>query len=196
MLFAGSITEEILKLAKENNVKIVDLMKQEELVILNTIATAEGAIEVALRETNINIHGSNVLILGFGRVGKTTAMKFSALSANVTCSARKEKDFAWIETLGFKSVNTNNLKENLNKYEIIINTIPTMILSKEELKYVNKDCLIIDLASKPGGVDFDEAKRLGINARLELALPGKVSPKTSAKYIKTAIENIRKNKEE
>ena len=77
-----------------------------------------------------------------------------------------------------------------NKYEIIFNTIPYLILNKNILKNVRKDCLIIDLASKPGGTDFEECKKLGINAKLELALPGRVAPKTSAKYIKQSIYNI------
>ena len=62
--------------------------------------------------------------------------------------------------------------------------------NKNILKNVRKDCLIIDLASKPGGTDLEECKKLGINAKLELALPGRVAPKTSAKYIKQSIYNI------
>ena len=188
ILIAGSIKEEIQN--KFINTKIYDLMKDESLTIMNAVSTAEGAIQIAMQETNQTIHNSKVLILGFGRIGKVLSKNLLSLGANVTCEARKKSDIAWIESYGYKSLELNNLEENINIYEIIFNTIPYLILNKNILKNVRKDCLIIDLASKPGGTDFEECKKLGINAKLELALPGRVAPKTSAKYIKQSIYNI------
>ncbi len=188
VLIAGNIKEEIQK--KFVNTKIYDLMKDESLTIMNAVSTAEGAIQIAMQETNKTIHNSNVLVLGFGRIGKVLSKDLLGLGAQVTCEARKKSDIAWIESYGYKSLELNNLEENINKYEIIFNTIPYLILNKNILKNVRKDCLIIDLASKPGGTDFEECKKLGINAKLELALPGRVAPKTSAKYIKQSIYNI------
>ena len=69
------------------------------------------------------------------------------------------------------------------KYDIIFNTIPSMILNEERLRLLKREAIIIDLASKPGGVDFEKAKEFGVNARLELGLPGRVAPTTSAEYI-------------
>ena len=188
LLIAGSIKKEIYNLAKDNN--LIDIMEREELTILNVIATAEGAIEVAMSNTNRILHGSNVLILGFGRIGKILAKKMEGLSCKITCSARKNKDFAWIKAYGYNFINTNNLGEELSKFDIIINTIPHLILDRERLKYVNKDSLLIDLASKPGGIDEEYAKEIGLKTIWALALPGKVAPVTSAEFIKDTIENI------
>lgn len=187
-IIAGSISKDIQKMARENKVQIIDIMQNESLAVLNTIATAEGAIEVAMKNTETTIQGSKVLILGFGRVAKVTAQKFSALLAKVTCAARKPEALAWIETNGYKAININNMEEKLNQFDIIINTPPTIILDKKRLQKLKKDCLVIDLASKPGGVDQDAVKSLGINYKWALALPGKVAPITSAKYIKRVIE--------
>ena len=136
-LIAGAISKNIQILARENKVKIIDLMNNESLAVLNTIATAEGAIEIAIKKTEKTIHGSNVLILGYGRVGKVVAKKFARLSANVTVAARREEIFAWIEADGYKSTNINELGDNLKEYDIIINTPPTLILDKEKLRYRN-----------------------------------------------------------
>ncbi len=187
---AGSIPEHFTQLISNKNVKTIDLMNEEDLTILNTIATAEGAISEAILNTSKNIQGSNVLILGFGRVAKVLAKKFVGLDANVTCAARKEKDFAWMETLGYNNTNINELGANLQNYDIIVNTVPHLILDEEKLKYVKKDCLLLDLASKPGGIDEDYCKRQGLKFIWALALPGKVAPVTSAKYIKNTIYNI------
>ena len=61
---AGSIPEHFTQLISNKNVKTIDLMNEEDLTILNTIATAEGAISEAILNTSKNIQGSNVLILG------------------------------------------------------------------------------------------------------------------------------------
>ena len=186
-LIAGSVSQDVEKIFEENNVKLIDVMKDEELVILNTIATAEGTIKEAIVNTDIILHKSNVLILGFGRVAKTLADKLSGLSVNVTCSARKEKDLTWIETYGYNALNINSLGNELNKFDIIINTVPHLILGENELQYVRKDCLLMDISSKPGGMDEKYIKENGLNMIWALALPGKVAPKTSAKFIKNTI---------
>ena len=165
-------------------------MEKEEVAILNAISTAEGAIEVAISNTEKVLHGSNILILGFGRIGKVLAKKLEGLSAKVTCAARKNEDFAWIRAYGYNTENINDLGENLSKYDLIINTVPYLIINKERLEYIKKDCLLIDLASNPGGIDFKEAEAMNIKCIWALALPGKVAPVTTAEILKDAIYNI------
>ena len=192
ILIAGSISPEIYDMANDDYIEIIDIMKREELAVLNTISTAEGAIEIAISNTNKIIHGSEVLILGFGRIGKVLARKMAGLSAKVTCAARKDEDLAWIRAYGHKETNINALGENLSQYDIILNTVPHLVLNKERLQYVKKDALLIDLASNPGGIDKKEAKELKLKLVWALALPGKVAPVTTAEFIKDTIYNILK----
>ena len=192
ILIAGSISPEIYDMANDEYIEIIDIMKREELAVLNTISTAEGAIEIAISNTNKIIHGSEVLILGFGRIGKVLARKMAGLSAKVTCAARKDEDLAWIRAYGHNETNINALGENLSQYDIILNTVPHLVLNKERLQYVKKDALLIDLASNPGGIDKKEAKELNLKLVWALALPGKVAPVTTAEFIKDTIYNILK----
>ena len=192
ILIAGSISPEIYDMANDEYIEIIDIMKREELAVLNTISTAEGAIEIAISNTNKIVHGSEVLILGFGRIGKVLARKMAGLSAKVTCAARKDEDLAWIRAYGHKETNINALGENLSQYDIILNTVPHLVLNKERLQYVKKDALLIDLASNPGGIDKKEAKELNLKLVWALALPGKVAPVTTAEFIKDTIYNILK----
>ena len=190
ILIAGSIKKEIYDMEKEKNIKIIDIMEKEEVAILNAISTAEGAIEVALSNTQTILHGRNILILGFGRIGKVLAKKLEGLSAKVTCAVRKNEDFAWIRAYGYKLANINNLSKDLLEYDLIINTVPYLILGKERLQYVKNDCLLIDLSSSPGGIDFEEAEKLNIKYIWALSLPGKVAPITTAEILKETIYNI------
>lgn len=187
---AGAIRENIYELLQNKNVEIIDILKREELSVLNSISTAEGAIQIAMEETEITLNKSNILILGFGRIGKVLAKMLSGIGANVYCEARKQEDLAWIQALGYTPIHLKELDKNLNKFDIIINTIPNIILNQSNLDKVKKDCLIIDLASNPGGVDKEEVKKRNIKFIWALALPGKVAPITSAKYIKETIYNI------
>ena len=189
---AGNIKKDFLDLTKDSNTKIIDLLDREELVVLNTISTAEGAIQIAMEETTRTIHESNVLVLGFGRVGKILANMLKGIGANVFCEARKNVDLAWIKAYGYEPIRLNELENSLGKFNIIINTIPSIVLEEKQLEKVNKDCLIIDLASNPGGIDRNSAKKLGIKTIWALSLPGKVAPLTSAEFIKDTIYNILK----
>ncbi len=185
--FTGNIQPEVYNLIPKST-KAIDIMKKEELIILNIIATAEGAIEIAISNTKKILQGSKTLIIGFGRIGKILAKKLEALSCKVTCSARKSEDMAWIQAYGYNYTNTNNLGENLSEYDIIINTVPHIILDKQKLEYIKPDALLLDLASKPGGIDYEYARMKGLNTVWALALPGKVAPVTTAKFIKEGIE--------
>lgn len=193
LLIAGSIPQNIYEISTStdnDNVKIIDIMKEEELAILNTIATAEGAISEAILNTDKILQESQILILGFGRIGKVLSQKLKALSAIVTCAARKDTDIAWIKTYGYNYININKLGENLNKYDIIINTAPHIILDENNMEYIKNGCLLIDLASKPGGIDQKVAKEKNLKLIWALALPGKIAPTSSAEFIKDTIYNI------
>lgn len=183
-IITGNITEEISKCIKEeNHNEIIDILKYEELTVMNVIPTAEGAIQIAMEKSRITLHDSNCLVLGFGRIGKILAKMLHGLGANVYCEARKQHDLAWIKAYGYNEILLNDLGKRLGEFDFIFNTIPYMILDKANLSSVKKECILIDLASKPGGIDFEEANRLGLQNEWALALPGKVAPKTAAKYL-------------
>lgn len=190
LFVAGRISEKIANLAHAYNVFTVDLLERDEMAILNSIPTAEGAIQLAMEETPITLHDSNVLVMGFGRVGKVLAKMLYGIGCNVFVEARKYSDIAWIRSYGYKAVNLNDLKKYLGCMDVIFNTIPHIILDSEMLKEIGGNCLIIDLASKPGGVDFQKAKELGVKTIWALSLPGKVAPVTAARFISDTIHNI------
>ena len=193
ILIAGNISEDVKKLAKSYNIQVIDVMKSEKLAVLNTIATAEGPIELRIENTDTIIFDSNVLILGFGRVAKTLANRLKGLVKSITCASREDEELAWIEVYGYEKLDLKDFvkcqesKKCLENYKVIINTIPSMILDAEKLQYVNKEVLLIDLASNPGGIDKEETKKQGLKLIHALGLPGKVAPKSSAKFIKDII---------
>lgn len=175
---------------EEKKIKCYDFLNDEVITILNTIPTAEGAIQVAMEETDFTLSGKRALVIGFGRVGKTLANMLYKLGLDVYCEARKETDLAWIRAYGYKPIPLDEMKNNLCKMNIIFNTVPIQILDKSTLILLNKNTLIIDLASNPGGVDYEVAKKIGIKAILAQALPGKVAPASSAEYLQEFVYKV------
>ena len=191
-LISGTIAEEYRKVLLDKTVNYIDLQKREEFTVLNTIATAEGTIQIAMEETQRTIHGSNVLVMGFGRIGKVLAKMLDGIGAKIYCEARKNEDIAWIKAYGYEPIHLNNLNENLGKFDVIINTIPFQVLDEERLSLVKKDVVLIDVASNPGGIDRKAAREKDLKLIWALSLPGKVAPLTSAEFIKETIYHVLK----
>jgi dipicolinate synthase subunit A len=167
-----------------------DYIEREEVSVMNAVPTAEGAIEIAINELPSTVFKMNCLITGYGRVSKALASRLKALGANVTVAARKQSDLAWIEESGYTPLCFKKLTESLYKFDCIFNTVPVRVFNKPELLEISEDTVIIDLASKPGGVDMEEAALLGKKVIWALSLPGKVAPKTSGEIIAKTVIRI------
>lgn len=164
---------------------------REEFSVKNAVPTAEGAIEKAINSSDFTINGSKSLVCGYGRIGKVLSEMLRGMGSEVTVSARKSSDLAWIKLNSFQGVKTGYFSE-LEKYALIFNTVPAMIFDEEKLKRIKSGALIIDLASYPGGVDFEKAKELGVKTIHALSLPGKVAPKSAGEIIESTILSILK----
>lgn len=168
--------------------EIFDYAAKDEFAILNALPTAEGAVEVAMNKFEGTIAGSRCLITGYGRIGKVLAEMLKNLKAEVTVSARKPSDMAFAQAFGYDEINTNKMSDVRN-FDLVFNTVPSMIFNRELLLNTDKNTIIIDLASLPGDVDFEAAHILGIDAVRALALPGKCAPKTAGEIIKKTVFN-------
>lgn len=192
---AGRVDPETQSLAEKQGLAIIDYFKREELAVGNVIATAEGALGIIMRETLTTVCGSRALVVGFGRIGKVLSHRLRSLGAEVTVSSRKYSDMAWCEIYGYKTLNTNFLEGHLGNYDIIVNTVPAAVLGENHLLEIRRDALCLDLASKPGGIDFAAASRIGVRVIWALSLPGEVAPQSAGGIIRDTIYNILAEKE-
>lgn len=186
-IFGGAIKPKVCENAEALGLRVTDYGKNESLLLENALCTAEGAIEIAMREMPITVHGARVVILGYGRIGKMLAAKTSALGARVSAVARKSSDRTLMECDGITPFSFDELDRALKDADLIYNTVPYPVINESVLSYVGSDALIIDLASAPGGVDGNAAKEAGIRVIWALSLPGKTSPKSAARIIKQAV---------
>lgn len=174
--------------------KFYEYMADDATAYKNSVATAEGVIAETIIRSDININGSNCLITGYGRCARIIADRFKALNSNVTIIERIGHKRAQARAYGynvidFNSDNSSDYYNDFNKYDYVINTVPQMVVDKHMLERFNRNVTIIDIASKPGGVDYDYCKKNNINAVNALGLPGKYSPKTSAGILYEVISD-------
>jgi dipicolinate synthase subunit A len=189
-VFAGRLSEHHRRLFEDGGISVVDYSTREDFAVMNAVATSEGAIQIAMEETKTTISSQKILILGMGRISKVLLMHLRGFTDDITAAARKPHDIVWAGIFGKTGISLAECYKRLDEFDLIFNTIPSEILTANRLSQVKKTAAIIDLASKPGGVDFQAAERLGIKAVHALSLPGKVAPITAGKVIAKTIENI------
>lgn len=189
-VLCGAAPPTLCQHAQTNGLPLIDYLHAEELAIRNAVPTAEGAIQIALEELPITLHNAHALVIGYGRVGAVLADRLACMGAQVTASARSATDFARILTAGLHTLDTRNLAGHLHQFDVIFNTVPAQILGAAELADIRQDCCIIDLASKPGGVDHAQAQLLARKLIWALSLPGKVAPLSAAQIIRDTIYHI------
>ena len=188
LVLGGSVPQMVFEMAKRRKLRVWDYLEREELAIRNAIPTAEGAVQIAMEQLPVTIHGLPVLILGSGRIGIALAQRLLGLGANVTVSARKPEDFARLFGMGCPSIDTRRLDGALGAYRLIVNTVPDLILTRERVEQCRADVLLLDLASGEGGIAPDaRSLRTRIHA---LSLPGKVAPVTAAASICDTVTNM------
>ena len=191
-LLIGVARPIIRGLAAQYNLRLVEMAEIPEIAILNSVPTAEGAIQVAMENTEITIHNSRCLVMGFGRCGTTLARSLLALGARVTVCSRSAQDLAGAYALGCEPLPITGLSARRD-FEIIFNTIPAMVLPRSYLRHLERGTVIVDIASGPGGTDFAAAEQLGLKAIHALSLPGRVAPKTAAAILIKTIPRLLEN---
>jgi dipicolinate synthase subunit A len=189
-VYSGITNSYLNEIISKTKRELVQLFERDDVAIYNSIPTVEGTIMMAIQHTDFTIHGSNIAVLGLGRVGMSVARTFHALGAKVKVGARKSEHLARITEMGVEPFHLSDIEKEVRETDILINTIPYLIVSASVLSKLPVHTLIIDLASKPGGTDFRYAEKRGIKALLAPGLPGIVAPKTAGQILANVMSQL------
>lgn len=169
---------------------VYDLCNRDDFSILNAIPTAEGTIALLINNTHTTLYKSRILVSGFGRVSRILLHRLSSFGADVTVVIRKNSNHAEIKALGMKAIYYDELISCIDSFDIVINTVPTMIFNSEILKNANKNALFVELASNQSGIDAAATKSLSINYINANGLPGKTAPITAGEIMAKTIVSV------
>ncbi len=190
LIFTGVAHERFRSRCTARGLHLIELFDRDDVAIYNSIPTAEGAVMMAIKETDRTIHQSNCMVLGMGRTGTTLARLLKAMGANVSIGVHRPEQMARAYEMGFDAFNTADLEEKMEGIHLLFNTIPSMIVTAQVIVRMSLDTVLIDLASKPGGIDFRYAEKHGVKAILAPGLPGLVAPRTAGEIIAGCVKQF------
>ena len=159
--------------------------RREEYQIAIARLTAEGAIALLRPETGLS--GAHILLLGYGRIARLLARELQKAGALVTAAARSGEQRAWAEAEGIEALPLDALSGALDRFDVIIGTIPAPVLTEPLLALVRKDALLLELASAPGGIDAAAAHERGLRYIRAPGLPAKYAPERAAVILRDAV---------
>lgn len=196
ILLGGRLSPALYQLAKEANVTCIDYYECELLQQKNALPTAEGAIAIAMQALPVTLDGTEVAVLGYGRIGALLASKLQALGAHVTVYARRQESLTAASLAHHKTefLTPSECGSAVSALPVgcraVFNTVPQRLIPNGALSVIPKNCLYVDLASAPGGIDHQAALRMGLLTVWATALPGKCAPETAGIILGEAILSL------
>ena len=149
-----------------------------------------------MRELPVTIDGTHAAIVGYGRIGALLGEKLHALGARVTVYARRREQLASAElhhhdTKRLICRGGKSTPESIDPdLRVIFNTVPQWIFGREVLQQLPQNCVLIDLASVPGGIDTNAAQALGLRTVWATSLPGKCAPESAGRILAETVGSI------
>ncbi|MCD8106992.1 MAG: hypothetical protein LUE20_03380 [Oscillospiraceae bacterium] len=182
-VFAGKMDDEIINSLEVRKIAVHNWFSDKALTLENARLTAEGASQIITKNAPGGVSGSEILILGWGRVAKACAGLFGRMGADLSIAARRRETLTDCIYTYAGFIDPSKISEA----DVIVNTIPAQVFGEDELKHVRKGAFILELASKPYGIDFEKARELGIPAILASGVPGKYTPEEAGRALAESV---------
>lgn len=193
LIFSGISTPNLDEMLKVSNRDCVYMMKDKEVIKKNAVPTAEGVLADVINNTDCILGNSKVLVFGYGNVGKVVVEYLGYFNSDVCVSIIEKKDEEVLNSLGIECFYSNSIPDlisHIGEADVIINTVPSTIINDDLIKYINRDCYVLDIASHPHGINREVLDEFFIKNKLYLGIPGKVAPKTSGKILSKKINDV------
>lgn len=185
LVCGGKISPALKNIARENDLRIADIMQRAEFVTGNAAITAEAAVALLMQRTDYALFGRSAMVIGYGRIGRILSHKLRALGVKTYIMSRNAESRALATALGCFALAPD---DELPKLDIVVNTSPAPVMT--ELTRICSPCLMLELASAPGGIDGAEAQRLGHRYFAAPGLPGKYAPRTAGRLIAETVKSL------
>ena len=189
-LVTAKASDALKEAALKHGFRLIEYGNIPSFVEENGAITAEGALQIAMRHRLRTLRGSDVLVIGYGGIGKPLSAMLKSLGADVSVAVRREEQLWILKGEGYRPILSKDLLQFAGEYDVIFNTAPQLLLTRPVLEQMSPGVLIVDLASRPGGVDWKTAREMELKAVHALALPGQLTPVSGAIAIQHAIYQI------
>ena len=187
VFFTGMAAESFEKTLSANGATVFDYFRDEALTVKNALLTAEGILGIILDKTDVTVWRMKAAVTGYGRVSYFTCRALKALGAETTVYARNPAQLAKAQTAGLATARLDRLPEQAHEYDVIVNTVPAPVVPAAAVENTRRDCLLIETAGAPYGIDFDACKTYGRELVKAFSLPGRTAPRTAGILIAETV---------
>ncbi|MBR3646009.1 MAG: hypothetical protein IKN54_06285 [Lachnospiraceae bacterium] len=176
IVFGGSIKRDIFSSLTTKTKHVYDYLSDKDIVRYNANLTANGLLHDIIEHTPFSLLSSNVFIIGYGNCGRSIASLLSNLVKSIYIYDHTESNIERVINDGYNEIYYNEIKNKLSKFNVIINTVPDVVLTDELLSAADKSSFFFEIASYPFGFKKHIFDQLNLNLVYCLGLPGKYTP--------------------
>lgn len=170
------------------NGRCIDYYKDESVQIRNAHLTAEAAIMLTMEQTDRALRGLTAGVIGYGRIGHILAHILTSLGVSVTVCARRGESRAWAACEGCDTLPITAITSLCHGFDVIYNTVPSIVLGRDVLVSMDTDTLILDLADGASPEVIREcAESRDLRYVRAPSLPGRYAPAAAGRIIADAI---------
>lgn len=188
LILGGKLSTKFRETALERGQRVFDCMQRPEFTAGNAAITAEGAVSRLMEASDKAIQDMKVLVIGWGRIGKLLLQKLRGLNADACLMSKNPEARSLASAMGYEALAPNCGRALMSSFDAVINTAPAQVLG--ELSALRDSCILMELASTPGGIDPQAACDRGMRYIAAPGLPGKYAPVSAARLIYGAVTNI------
>lgn len=188
MVFGGMLSEQIQAQLTAVGARVIDYY-DDEVIVQNAQLTAVGAMRVLSDMTDTPPARLRIAVTGFGRVAAAVAAQLQANGCTATVAARRAEARVAAQKAGYKACTIEELRQNLSRFDIVMNTVPARIFSAEAFAAA-PHVRYMELASAPYGIDLEAVKAFGVTAVNAQSLPGKYLPYEAARIVGEKIKSF------
>lgn len=193
---ASNTPPELIRTCKEQGALVVggmlpvvgagcfDYMKDEAFLYDNARITAEGAVMLLGTQSKGVLYGADIAIVGMGRIAECLCMMLCALQARVSVYARRPEVLSRARAMGARTVCfSTSLPASIATHDAVCNTVPHLLFDAQTLGSFEKETMLLELASNPGGFDCSAALQYGLQIINGQGIPGKYAPRAAGELI-------------
>jgi dipicolinate synthase subunit A len=163
-IIVGKADESLRGAADALGIQLVEYESDAELMHLRAPAIVEGALQLAIEQTDVTIHATEVAVVGYGTIGAFLSRTLLVLGARVHVAARNPVQRAAAFAAGADAVALERLPDLAPALAMIFSTAPAPVVGRGVLELLPRGAFVMDLAAPPGSVDLALAHELGHRA--------------------------------